>query len=175
MIKIKELIIDSIKYKSFIFNINGLIKLMKTKPKLIFESFAKSIASLRKIETFDVHNLIKENIKMHPHTNIFYVICLEDEIISTSRLIYNIEQNNAYINMVYTNPNYRGKKICQTSINKLISLTKKQFNIYELEVDPDNISAIKCYENIGFKFIKTIKYESSKGDYHLNFMEYKKN
>ncbi len=173
MIKIKELIINDVKYESIMFNINGLIKLMKIKPKLIFESLTKSIGLLRKNNNFDIYDLIKENINMYPYTNIFYIICLEDVIISTSRLIYSPEQKNAYINMVYTNQDYRGKKICQISLNKLINLTKKRFDIYELEVNPDNISAIKCYEKIGFTFVRTINYKSSKGDYYVNLMEYK--
>ena len=95
MIKIKELIINDVKYESIMFNINGLIKLMKIKPKLIFESLTKSIGLLRKNNNFDIYDLIKENINMYPYTNIFYIICLEDVIISTSRLIYSPEQKNA--------------------------------------------------------------------------------
>jgi ribosomal protein S18 acetylase RimI-like enzyme len=60
--------------------------------------------------------------------------------------------------MVFTNEKYRGNKICQKNIDKIIKLTKHMFTTYELEVDPNNIAAIKCYENIGFKFIKTIIY-----------------
>lgn len=167
MIITKEIILNNIKYESIIFNINGLIKLMKIKPNLI-TSFGQSIASLRKTPIFDVYNLIKENVRFYPETNIFHIIHLNDLCITTARLIYTLNSNlkNAYINMVYTNPEYRGKQLCQTNINILIKKTKKIFNLYELEVNPDNTAAIKCYEKLGFNYVKTIKYK----DYYLNLM-----
>ena len=36
----------------------------------------------------------------------------------------------------------------------MINLTKKYIKKYELEVDINNLPAIKCYENNGFKRIK---------------------
>ena len=59
--------------------------------------------------------------------------------------------------MVFTNKKYRGNKICQFNLNKLIELIKHLCNSYKLEVNNNNIPAIKCYENIGFIFVKEIK------------------
>ena len=56
---------------------------------------------------------------------------------------------------------------------KLIKLTQNMFNIYELEVRPDNLPEIKCYENIGFKFVKTINYVKNDKDNIYNLMRLK--
>ena len=68
--------------------------------------------------------------------------------------------------MVYTNINYINQKICQNNLKKLIKLTN--FNKYELDVNTTNSLAIKCYENIGFKFIKEYEIDNNK----YNLMEY---
>ena len=60
--------------------------------------------------------------------------------------------------MVATNLKFQNKGFCKLSIKKLINITKHQFNSYELEVNPDNLSAIKCYEKNNFKIIKKLKY-----------------
>lgn len=53
---------------------------------------------------------------------------------STSRLFY---KNKGYITFVYTHKNYRGQKLCQYNIKKLLQLSIKKLNIkkYHLEVD----------------------------------------
>ena len=60
--------------------------------------------------------------------------------------------------MIATNSKFLNKGFCKLLIKKLINITKHQFNCFELEVSPDNIPAIKCYERNGFKVIKKIKY-----------------
>ena len=70
------------------------------------------------------------------------------------RFYYNLDMQSAYFNLVYTNPEFRGQKICQTNIAYMINLTKKYIKKYELEVDINNLAAVKCYENNGFKRIK---------------------
>ena len=46
--------------------------------------------------------------------------------------------------------------MCQNNIKLLVDLTTEIYNIttYELDVEIDNLSAIKCYQNNGFIFIK---------------------
>ena len=75
-------------------------------------------------------------------------------MITSSRLIF--KNSIGYINFVYTNPKYRGHKMCQNNIKLLVDLTTEIYNIhtYELHVEIDNVLAIKCYQNIGFVFIK---------------------
>jgi ribosomal protein S18 acetylase RimI-like enzyme len=70
------------------------------------------------------------------------------------RFYYNLPKQSAYFNLVYTNPEFRGQKICQNNIAYMINLTKKYIKKYELEVDINNLAAVKCYENNGFKRIK---------------------
>ena len=41
----------------------------------------------------------------------------------------------------------------------IIKITKKYIHTYELEVDTDNIPAIKCYESNGFYYVKKINYK----------------
>jgi predicted GNAT family acetyltransferase len=67
--------------------------------------------------------------------------------------------------MVYTNPDYRGQKICQTNIQTLIDSSNETIKTYELEVDAKNPAAIKCYENVGFKKIKTYELEKDHSYY----------
>ena len=52
-------------------------------------------------------------------------------VVSTLRLYYNIEKQSGYINLVYTNPDYRGQKICQSNIDYMIQLTKKYIKKYD--------------------------------------------
>jgi ribosomal protein S18 acetylase RimI-like enzyme len=62
---------------------------------------------------------------------------------------------------------YRGLKMCQKSLEKLIINTKfKKIKKFNLVVKKNNIPAIKCYENLGFTIISQNK--------NCNFMELKK-
>ncbi|MGI9554675.1 MAG: GNAT family N-acetyltransferase [Vampirovibrionia bacterium] len=65
---------------------------------------------------------------------------------------YNISGLHLY--GLYVTPEFRGKGICKQIIEYAVS-KKKNLN---LDVDPDNIPAIKCYERAGFKFVKEITY-----------------
>jgi predicted GNAT family N-acyltransferase len=53
--------------------------------------------------------------------------------------------------LIYTNPNYRGQKLCQNNIKYIIELCSEYIKKYNLEVDANNISALTCYIKIGFK------------------------
>ncbi len=70
------------------------------------------------------------------------------------RFYYNLNKKSAYFNLVYTNPEFRGQKICQTNMAYMINMTRKYIKKYQLEVDIDNLPALKCYENNGFKKVR---------------------
>ena len=133
------------------------------------KSLEKSIGLLRNSNKFQIIGLIYEDLRDHPSITQYFIIYKNDEIISTSRIISS--KKSAYINMVFTNPKYRGKKICQNNIQKLIKLTDN-FNTYELEVEPDNVPAIKCYESIGFKYVKQTVHTVNNKKIYANLMRY---
>lgn len=87
---------------------------------------------------------------------IFYT---QNEVVTISRIFY--KKKSGYINAVHTNKKYRGKGYCQKNLKKLTDLANEKLGIekFELEVEIDNIPAIKCYERVGFKIKKRIKGE----------------
>jgi ribosomal protein S18 acetylase RimI-like enzyme len=140
----------------------GLINLIISDNKFI-KNLENTIKIYRNNQNFNILNLIKEHIYHNENKNnkngyvdigIYFIIYKGDDIISTLRFIYNLKKKYGYFNLIYTNLDYRRKKICQHNIKYIIDLTKKYINKYELEVDPDNIPALKCYENNGFVKIK---------------------
>ena len=77
----------------------------------------------------------------------------------------NIHIGHAEINFTENNPpklcrilvgnkNFRGKGLCQQIVIALLDVYKEKFNsnIIELNVFDWNVSAIKCYEKVGFNF-----------------------
>ena len=63
--------------------------------------------------------------------------------------------------MVNTNPKFRGQGICQNMIKYIVKSSKKYIKKYELEVAENNIPAIKCYEKVGFKYIRKESFSQS--------------
>ena len=55
----------------------------------------------------------------------------------TCRFFYT--KNKCYLSLIYTHPDYRGKKICYNHIKKIINLYKDTIKKYDLHVDKDNI------------------------------------
>jgi hypothetical protein len=141
-------------YKYKLFDIHEMIEIIKNHNKLAL-SLEECISILRGDKNFTILNIMLEDIQYHPHKVLYFMIYKGHEVISTCRLIYNENSKTGYINMVFTNVKYRNKGVCQLNLEKMIALTK--LKMYELEVDIDNVSAIKCYEKIGFKIIKKIK------------------
>lgn len=59
-----------------------------------------------------------------------------------------------YISNVFVHEMYRGKKLCQNMIQKLIESYDNVELKFVLDVNKLKISAIKCYENVGFKILQ---------------------
>ena len=163
-IKLKNGIINinEKKYKYKLFDINGLIVIIRYEKKFA-KLLEETIQNYRNQQNFLIHNLILEHVYDKNKSNtLFFIIYKGNNIVSTCRFIYNLHKKYGYFNLIYTNPLYRGKKICQNSINYMIKLTNKYIKKYELEVDSDNVYAIKCYEKCGFEKVKKIYYKNSK-------------
>jgi ribosomal protein S18 acetylase RimI-like enzyme len=154
----KTIKINKKRYNYKLFDTNELLQLIKYEDHFI-KLFTDTIKIYRGEASFIIMDLIDEYINS-PLDSItkYSVIYKKNVIISTCRLIYN--KKRGYFNLVYTNPEYRGQQICQNHIKHLIYLNKG-IKIYELHVLKNNLSAIKCYENIGFKKIK----EATHNDY----------
>ncbi len=61
-------------------------------------------------------------------------------------------KKHAYLGFMYVSPQYRGKGLNKTIMQKLISWSKNQgVNNHYLEVYSGNTSAIRAYEKTGFK------------------------
>jgi len=151
-IKKEEKVTNEFKYK--LVNYNELIEWLTINPELK-KSIETCIQDLRGYP-FKVEQLKKEEKEKD---TLYFFIYTQEEMITSSRLFY-FSDSFGYINFVYTNPKYRGQKMCQKNIQLLVQLTTDVYNIktYELDVEIDNQSAIKCYESNGFtKVIDTIK------------------
>jgi predicted GNAT family acetyltransferase len=141
-----------------IVSISQFEQLMKTGLK---ESFEKSIKDLRghKVSYEDIMN---EAAKEKRTTKIALTYD-GTTVISTARLLCP-PTGRCEINMVYTNPAYRGQGYAMKSVKKLTKKAKKK--VY-LIVKKNNTSAKRCYSKAGFVF--------SKIDNGYNQMVFKKN
>lgn len=145
--------INNIKYDYKLFDTNELIEMIRKKLKFI-ESLEKTIQNYRNNKKFVITDLIREYINSEPKSLTKYsIIYKKNIIISTCRFFYT--KNKCYLSLIYTHPDYRGQKICYNHIKKIINLYKDTIKKYDLHVDKDNIPAIKCYENLNFKIIKS--------------------
>ena len=147
----------------------GLLVFCKSKP-IIRESLRNIMTVHRtradKFELLDF--VIEESIskKDRKMKAMYMLIFSDDEIIGLSRIMYNKKKSEGIISTVHTNEKYRGKKICQVNIKKLVKLTNKKFKIknFFLSVDVNNMPAIKCYEKCGFIIYDTLS--NDLGNYH---------
>jgi RimJ/RimL family protein N-acetyltransferase len=154
IIKNGSIIINNKKYNYKIFDTIGLVDLIRNNKKFT-EALENAIKIYRKKPDFHISDLVKEWIYFRPDdVTTYFIVYKKNIIVSTMRFYYNLELQTAYFNLVYTSPEFRGQKICQTNIAYMINLTKKYIKKYELEVDINNLPAVKCYENNGFKKIK---------------------
>jgi len=117
--------------------------LMKTGLK---ESFEDSVKDLRG-HSVSYENISKEAAKDKRNTKIALTYD-GTTVISTARLLCP-SAGRCEINMVYTNPAYRGQGYAMKSVKKL---TKKAKGSVYLIVKKANTSAIRCYTKAGFVF-----------------------
>jgi len=158
IIKDGNITINNTIYKFKIFDTDILIDIIRHDKKLA-EMLETNIRIYRN-QQFKIFNLVKEYITYRPDSQLVYFIIYNNkEIISLCRFYYYLNEKYGYFNMVYTTEKYRNKKICQNMIAYIIKITKKYIHTYELEVDNDNIPAIKCYESNGFYYVKKINYK----------------
>lgn len=165
---INNININKITYKYFLFNSNDLINLIKNN-NLLIKSFQNIIIEHRNNPHFKIDKLIEEEKKIAPEKVNYFIIFKNNDLVSCIRLIYKNNSKSCYFNMIHTNKNYRNQGICKKTLNKLILLTNNKFNKYELEVEENNIPAIKCYEKVGFVIDKKYKYNNI----IVNLMVYK--
>ena len=119
--------------------------LMKTGLK---ESFESSIKDLRG-HNVSYENIINEASKDKRTTKIALTYD-GTTVISTARLLCP-DKGRCEINMVYTNPAYRGQGYAMKSVKRL---TKKAKGRVYLIVKKNNVSAKRCYTKAGFVFSK---------------------
>ena len=112
------------------------------------ESFETSIKDLRG-HFVSYKNISNEAAKDTRNTKIALTYD-GSTVISTARLLCP-DKGRCEINMVYTNPAYRGQGYAMKSVKKL---TKKAKGKVYLIVKKNNRSAKKCYTKAGFVFNK---------------------
>ena len=114
------------------------------------ESFETSIKDLRG-HCVSYENISNEAAKDKRKTKIALTYD-GSTVISTARLLCpSTDKGRCEINMVYTNPAYRGKGYAMKSVKKL---TKKAKGKVYLKVKKKNTSAKRCYTKAGFIFNK---------------------
>ena len=122
-------------------------QLMKTGLK---ESFENSIKDLRG-HCVSYENIVNEAAK-DKRTSKIALTHDGSKVISTARLLCpSTDKGRCEINMVYTNPAYRGQGYAMKSVKKL---TKKAKGKVYLIVKKNNTSAKRCYTKAGFVFNK---------------------
>ena len=144
------------KYQYRLLTVMGLLDLIRDE-RPFSNKLERTIQSYRGQDHFRIHDLLLEHIYDETRPQTLYLVVHEEEIVSTCRLLYNPETRVGYINLVYTNPTYRGQQICQHTINLMIQKTKEFIDTYELEVDVENEPAKKCYERNGFVIVEENK------------------
>ena len=156
------IIINNNKYKYKIFDTDGLIDIIRHNKKFC-DLFLDAIRKYRNTpHFFDIFQIVREYITYRPDSElVYFVIYKKGEIVSMLRFYYYIKKSYGYFNMVYTNPKFRGQGMCQNMVKYIVESSKKYIKKYELEVIENNIPAIKCYEKVGFKYIRKVSLSQS--------------
>lgn len=67
----------------------------------------------------------------------------------------NTEDNESFISLIVTSPEFRGKKVGSTLIDSVLNITRSRgFNACALEVARPNKNAIALYERKGFRIVE---------------------
>jgi len=113
---------------------------------------------------FSIVSFIRENlISAYPY-KCKLIIIYDKELnkiigIARSQLTDIIDGTKYYlISAVHVDKDYRGQKICQRMLTKLIH--RYDSDKFTLNVYANNYPAIKCYEKVGFKIIDTVEKNS---------------
>ena len=137
----------------------GLRHLLEHRPAFTAQ-LERAIQLFRGQDHFRIGDLFWEHEEDPTKPQTFYLVLHEgDTIVSTCRLLYNAEARFGYINLVYTNPEYRGRQICQHTLGFLIQTMKGMIDTYELDVDTNNEAAKTCYGRNGFVIVDENKEE----------------
>jgi RimJ/RimL family protein N-acetyltransferase len=151
--------IKETEYQYTYFNPVGLRTLMEHTPAFAAQ-LERTIQLYRGQDHFRIGDLLREHAEDPETRQTFYLVLHDkDVIVSTCRLLYKAEARFGYINLVYTNPEYRGRQICQHTLELMIQKTKGMIDTYELDVDSDNGAAKTCYERSGFAVVAENKEE----------------
>lgn len=148
------LINNKIKYSYILLNISNFVKWAQHKD--IRTSFEKlMLIHHNYLYKFKIITLIDEAFEdLDKNKQTYYFFIYKDyEIITSCRLIVD-KNNDAYINMVHTNINYRKQNFCKKNMTKVIQLTKNIIKKYVLHVDENNVGAVQCYKSVGFNVSK---------------------
>jgi len=124
-------------------SISEFVTLMERSPALR-QSFEKCIKDMRRLSRFEYSYLVKESEKDTRTTKIF-LIYTATECVFSARLLCG---DRCEINMVYTNPLYRGQGYCSNSLRKMVAMVVDK-DVF-LHVKKSNGAAIHCYEKAGF-------------------------
>ena len=152
-----KIIINKKSYYTLYCNTYGLLHFFRTYNKGVFEKSIIKLMTLQRGHEFKLYDFVIEDYKnKNKNKNVNYMLIYgNDEIISISRFIY--KNKNGYINAVHTNKKYRRMGMCYKNIKKLFSFINKKIKYIKLDVDINNIGAIKCYKKIGFNINKECK------------------
>lgn len=117
---------------------------------LINLQFCPPISSITNIDSF------KEKLSLLAHS----IFCFDQSQIIGFCSFYDNEpqSQNAFLTLLYVVSEYRKNGIANELIVKMISILKeKNFSTISLEVNVDNLSAIKLYEKFGFNPVGQIE------------------
>ncbi len=163
MILTKSFTHNKKKYNYIFADIHGLIEFFKLDLRIIpnFENLLKA----HRPNDVDIKytKIINEDIYAYLYEKVttYYQIIYNSktwDIITIARGNVLYDSGVCMFSMIHTNSSYRNQKFCQKNINLFIcnlkSMSVKKFSLY---VEIDNVAAVKCYENCGFKIIKVHK------------------
>ena len=161
--KFHSIKIQNTKYNILLCDTLGLIVFLRENQKAL-QNYMKSLTKIMKSfknQSFHILDFIYEYILYTKlHKKILYSIIFTTkryEIISFSRII--CKNNKGSLDAVVTNAKYRNKGLCYANLSHIIKESNKLLNIkyFILEVNSNNISAIKCYKKTGFTIEKIFK------------------
>jgi ribosomal protein S18 acetylase RimI-like enzyme len=141
-------------YKYVYLDLYELLLICRAKPEFLAD--IEIIMNHHRRRKFSIMDYMVEHFITLKHLggeyNYLFLID-DDKAFAACRVIIGGALKDGYISMVHIIPEYRGFKICSDMIKLLVKLTNEthQKVEYRLDVDPQNIPAIKCYERVGFK------------------------